>query len=65
MLCKTCDLKPTCTSLCPEAEAYASQDEVPPRNRPDRAQIVYENEWSRDVRLRIDNLLHAWYHRDM
>jgi len=28
-LCKSCPHKMYCSALCPEAEAYASQDEVP------------------------------------
>ena len=28
MLCQDCSKKPTCTELCPEAEAYVSQDHV-------------------------------------
>lgn len=30
-ICKTCPSRYTCSSLCPEAELYASQDEVPQR----------------------------------
>ncbi|KKL56481.1 hypothetical protein LCGC14_2244990 [marine sediment metagenome] len=31
MLCQDCSKKPTCVELCPEAEAYVSQDHVSQR----------------------------------
>ena len=31
MLCQECSEKPTCTELCPEAEAYVNQDHVSQR----------------------------------
>ncbi len=31
MLCKTCPSKSLCSSLCPEAEAYVSQDKAKQR----------------------------------
>ncbi len=31
MLCQDCSKKPTCTELCPEAEAYVGQDHISQR----------------------------------
>ena len=45
MLCQECTKKLLCTSLCPEAELYVSQDEIPQRELTIGMPIYVDKPW--------------------